>query len=129
MARYGPADVTVTYSAQLLADVTVIGDIPKEAITEEITPFGQAWEQHANVGVSRMGEITLEAPYSDDQNLLRDKLDDVGIGGTATLLLAFGGTKTLSVSTILKSVTRNLSRGALSKVSAVLQPTGIPTEV
>jgi len=129
MARYGPADVTVTYAGQVLADVTVIGDIPKEMITEEITPLGSAWETHASVGVARLGEIMLEAPYSDDNNLLRDKLDDVGIGGTATLLISFGGAKSLSVSTILRRIVRNITRGQLSRVQGVLQTTGAPTEL
>ena len=128
MARYGPADVTVNYSSQAIADCTVIGDINKEMILEEITPFGSAWEQHASVGVGRLGEITLEAPYSDDSNLLRDKLDDVGIGGTATLVITFGGAKSLSISTVLKSITRNVSRGALTVVRGTLQTTGQPTE-
>lgn len=128
MARYGPADVTVTYSAQLVPDVTVVGEINKEMIVQEITPVGSAWETHASVGVGRLGEIILEAPYSDDQNNLRDKLDDVGIGGTATLVLVFGGTKQLSISTVLKRIDRNIQRGNLTLVRGVLQTTGAPTE-
>jgi hypothetical protein len=128
MARYGPADVVVTYNGNAIADVTVIGDIPKEMIIEEITPFGVAWEQHASVGVGRVGPITLEGIYDDSATALRTRLEAVGIGGTATLLLTFGGTKTLSVSTVLRSITRTLARGALSRVSGLLQPTGTPTE-
>lgn len=128
MARYGPADVAVTYSAQALTDITVVGEVQKEMILQEITAMGNAWEVHATTGVGRLGEITLEAPYSDDANLLRDKLDDVGVGGTATLLLAFGGTKSLSISTVLKRIDRNIQRGQLTFVRGVLQTTGAPTE-
>jgi hypothetical protein len=128
MARYGPADVTVTYNGNVIPDVTVIGDIPKEMILEEVTPFGVAWEQHASVGVGRVGPITLEAPYSDDATFLRVRADAVGIGGTANLVLLFGGAKTLTVSTIMRSITRTLARGALNRVSVLLQPTGTPTE-
>lgn len=128
MARYGPADVIVNYNGNVIPDVTVIGDIPKEMILEETTPFGVAWEQHASVGVGRVGPIVLEAPYADDATYLRTRLEAVGIGGTATLILTFGGTKTLTVSTILRNITRTLARGALNRVHAELQPTGTPTE-
>jgi hypothetical protein len=128
VARYGPDDVSVTYSSQALDDVTVIGDISKEAILEEITPFGSAWETHAPVGVSRFSEIILEAPYTDDANDLTDKGDDVGLGGTATLVIVFGGTKQVSISTVLRQIVRTIGRGALTRSRLVLQPTGAPTE-
>lgn len=128
MARYGPADCAVTYASQSIADCTVISDIDVEALLEEITPFGSAWETHAYVGVKRMPAITLEAPYSDDSNLLRDKADDTGLGGTATLAITFGGTKSVSVSTVLKSMKRQVRRGALTHFSVTLQPTGTVTE-
>lgn len=128
MARYGPADAAVTYASQSIVDCTVISDIDVEALLEEITPFGSAWETHAAVGVKRAPEITLEAPYSDDANYLRDKADDTGLGGTATLLITFGGSKTYSVSTVLKSMKRKIERGRLTHFSVTLQPTGTVTE-
>lgn len=128
MARYGPADVAVTYNSQALPDVTVITDAMTEALLQEITPLGSAWETHAAIGVSRMGEITLEAPYADDANQLQGEVEDqAGLGGTATLLLTFGSTNTLSVSTIVKTVSRVMSRGALTQFRVVLQPTGTVT--
>lgn len=128
MARYGPADVNVTYNGQDVPDVTVVGGISKEMILEEITPVGSAWETHAKVGVGRFAAITLEAPFSDDANNLSDAGDDVGVGGTASLILLFGGTKQLTISTILQSIQRNIARGALTKTVLTLQPTGVPTE-
>lgn len=128
MARYGPADVAVSYSSQSIADVTVIGDLETLARTEEITPFGSAYETHAAVGVKAMSRITLQAPYSDDANLLRDKADDVGLGGTATLAITFGGTKSVSVSTIQTAQRRRIQRGNLTVFEVELQPTGTITE-
>ncbi len=128
MARYGPGDAAVTYATQALTDVTVITDIDAEMLLEEITAIGDDNEVHASVGVKRYPVITLTAPYSDDSNLLRDKADDTGLGGTATLLIAFGGSKTFSISTILKSTKRVISRGALTRFEATLQPTGAATE-
>ena len=126
--RYGPADADVTYNSQLLPDVTVISDITVEALMNEITPIGVGWETHAGVGVKRAPTITLEAPYADDSNNLRDEVETVGLGNAATLLIAFGGSKTVSVSAIVQSITRNISRGNLTVFRAVLQPTGVVTE-
>lgn len=128
MARYGPADAAVTYSSQAISDVTVIGNIERMARNQEITPIGASAETHAYIGVTGMGIVTLEAPYSDDSNNLRDKADDVGLGGTATLLITFGGTKTVSVSTIQVAQRRNIQRGSLTVFQVDLQPTGTVTE-
>ena len=129
MARYGPADADVTYASQLIPDCTVVGSIERVARMEEITPIGSAVETHAYIGVTGGGIITLSAPYSDDANNLRDKADDTGLGGTATLLIAFGGTKTVSVSTVQVAQRRNIARGALTLFEVDLQPTGTYTEV
>ncbi len=128
MPRYGPADVTVTYNAQVLPDVTVIGDISKEAILEEVTAFSESWETQGDVGVSRFGEIVLEAPFNDSANQLSDEGDTVGLGGSAVLVLLFGGTKQLTITTLLRSITRSLARGSLTKSRLTLQPSGAPTE-
>jgi len=128
LARYGPNDATVTYASQSIADCVVIGEIEAIARMQEITPIGSAWETHAAVGVKGFGPITLEAPYSDDANLLRDKVDDTGLGGTATLVVLFGGTKQVSISTIVQSYRRAVARGNLTMFSVTLQPTGAPTE-
>lgn len=128
MARYGPADASITYSSQSIADCTVIGNLERMARNQEITPIGASAETHAYVGVTGMGVITLEAPYSDDANLLRDKADDVGLGGSATLVITFGGTKSMSVSTIQVAQRRNIARGALTVFQVDLQPTGTVTE-
>jgi len=128
MARYGPNSAAVTYASQSIADVTVIGDLERLARMAEITPIGAVAETHAFIGVTGMPPVTLEAPYSDDSNLLRDKVDDTGLGGTATLLITFGGTKTMSVSTIVTAIRRNISRGNLTMFAVDLQPTGTVTE-
>lgn len=128
MPRYGPADCTVTYNGSLVPDVTVVSDVSKEMLLEEITPLGVAWETHGAVGVKRLGEISLEAPYSDVAGNLSIVAETIGLGGVATLLITFGGTKTMSVSTILRGHQRMISRGAISRSVVRLQPTGTVTE-
>lgn len=130
MARYGPADATVTYNGTLAPGVTVIGALSPEANLEEITPLGVAWESSAPVGVSKMAPIVLEEPYDSAASpTLRALVEAVGLGGTATLLVKYGGTKTTSVSTLVQKIERPIARGALSKFRATLQPTGTVTEV
>jgi hypothetical protein len=128
MSRYGPADAAITYNGQLIPDATAITDLKLGALEEEITPIGSAWETHAYVGVKRMPPITVEAPYADDASQLLTTAEAVGVGGTATLLVGFGGTKTSSVSTILKSLSRAIKRGALTLTQVELIPTGTVTE-
>lgn len=129
MPRYGTKDTVVVYNGQTISQwVTEIGDVATEALLEEITSMGDAWERHAFIGVMRSGQITLAGPYADDANSLSDVADDVGVGGTATLTITFGGSKTYSVSTIQVSHTKNISRGQLTKSTVVLQGTGQVTE-
>lgn len=128
MARYGPADVTVNWNSTSIPDCTAITDVQTEALIEEVTALGDSVESHAAVGVSRWGELTLEAPYADDANQLQEETEDqVGLGGSATLTLTFGGSNTISATCIVKSVMRVMERGALTKFRAVLQPTGTIT--
>lgn len=128
MPRYGPADCTVTYNGSVVPNVTVIGDLDKLALEEEITPLGTAWETHGYVGVKKLNPVTLEAPYSDTAGELAIVAETVGLGGIATLLVTLGGTKTMSVSTILTGHRRTVARGAISKSVVTLQPTGTVTE-
>lgn len=128
MARYGPADCLVSLGGSNVPDVTVVGDLPKEAIIEQVTPIGVAWETHAKVGISRMSPVTLEAPYSTTAGDLAVVGDAAGLGATLAVIITIGGSKTCSFSSIVKSIKRNVSRGALDVYSLELQPTGTVTE-
>lgn len=109
-------------------DVTVVGDLTKEAIIEEVTPIGSAWETHASVGVKRLGPITLEAPYSTTAGDLAVVGDTAGVGATLAVIVTIGGTKTVSFSSVVKSIKRTAARGALTKYVLELQPTSTITE-
>lgn len=133
MARYGQADVTVEFdnSGGTLVDisnyVTEIGDVPKEALLEQVDAMGDSWEEWAHVGVSRGGEIELGGPYDDTATTGPDALLNA-VGSSRELKFTFGGTKTVLWNTIIKSYTRVIARGELTKFKAVLQTTGSPTE-
>lgn len=128
MSRYSPADCSFSWAAALVPDVTVIGDLDKEAILEEITPIGVAWESHAKVGVSRLAPLTVEAPYSTTAGDLQVVADTAGVGATVAIIITIGGSKTCSFSAIVKKIVRTIARGALDKTVVTLQPTGTVTE-
>lgn len=128
MARYGPADCTFSWAASLVPDVTVIGELGKEMILEEITPVNVAWETLGSVGVGRLGPITVEAPYSTTAGDLAVVADAAGIGATVAIIVKYGGTKTTSFSAIIEKITRTITRGVLDKVIVTLRPTGTITE-
>jgi len=128
MAIYGPADADVSLAGSSVPDVTVVGELDKMARTEETTPFGVAPETHAYVGVYGMGPITFEAPYSTTAGDLAPVGDAAGIGGTLAVIITIGGSKTVSFSSIVTNIKRLIQRGALTKYSLTVQPTGAVTE-
>lgn len=128
MAVYGPADCDVSLAGSSVPDVTVVGDLDKVAVMEETTPLGVVPQTHAYVGVYGMSPITFEAPYSTTAGDLAPVGDAAGIGGTLAVVITIGGSKTVSFSSVVTSIKRSPVRGALTKYSLTVQPTGTVTE-
>lgn len=128
MATYGPADAVFKVSTTAVPDVTEISSDDLEALTEEITPFGVAYEQNGYIGVKKLGPVTVTAPYSTTAGNLTPIIDAVGIGGTAACIIVIGGTKTTTFSAIVQKISRNPQRGAFTKYTVTLLPTGTITE-
>jgi hypothetical protein len=111
------------------AYVTEISTVDKEALEEDVTYIGAGTEQHAAVGISRAAEITLSGPYDDTATTGPDAIfNAVGNTTTRTLKITWGGTKTTSVETVIKSYKRVAKKGALTGYEVVLVPTGTVTE-
>lgn len=87
-----------------------------------------AYETHGYIGVKRLGVVTVSAPYSTTAGNLTPIIDAIGIGGSATFVILFGGSKQTSFSGIVQKITRNPARGAFTKYTATIQPTGTITE-
>lgn len=128
MARYGPADASVSLGGSPVPDVTVIGSLDKMATLEEVTPIGDDAQSHGYVGVYGMNSITLEAPYSTTAGDLAPVGDALGLGGTVAVVITLGGTKTVSFSALVKTIKRPIARGKYTLYQLELQPSGTITE-
>lgn len=136
MTTYGSADVTVEVDndsdtlVDLSAYVLTIGGVKKEALVEEVTPLGAAWFAHMKTGVFSLPEIALAGVYDDTATVTPFALfgANADLGDTRTLKVTFGGSKSISVETIVKSWDRQISKGDKTKYEVVLVPTGTPTE-
>lgn len=131
MANSSPAGVKVMYDnsggtpVDITAEILTIGDIDVEEITEEVHPFGAAFEMNKGVGVGRVPDLTFGGLYSDTIDaLFADRVPEGPNATTRTLTITFiAGSpgKSFEVETILMRYKRSLDRGALGKYEVTLQ--------
>ncbi len=139
MANYGPADITVNYDnsggtpVDISAHVLTINDVDVENITEEVRPFGVAWDTHKAIGVGRMPVIELGGVFDDTAStgpdaLFADRVPEGPATASRTLAVTWGSTKITTVETILLTYRRTADKNGLTRWLARLQPTGAVTE-
>jgi hypothetical protein len=120
MPRYGSADVgfLLVSGMNILGDITDLEDTP-EALLEETTVLGVAWEEHAYIGVKRY-MLTQEGFYNDAAN--RSNAALVAPGTSKVLSFAPEGNtlgkRCVSTPLVQAKYTRKLSRAALHKARA-----------
>jgi hypothetical protein len=140
MTNSTPAGVVISYDngagtpVDITAHVMEINDIEIESLTEEMHSFGKTWEESKPVGIARMSDIELSGLYDDvaatgPDALFAGRAPETPATATRTITFTWRTGKTTSVETYLKSYTRSPDRNELTKYSAVLQPTGVVTEV
>ena len=140
MANYGPADLTIEYDnsggtpVDITAHVLTINDVDVENITEEVRPFGAAWDVHLTIGVGRVPIIELGGVYDDiaatgPDALFAGRVPEGPGAASRTLILTWGSTKTTTVETILVAYRRTEDKNAVVKWMARIQPTGPVVEV
>jgi hypothetical protein len=140
MANYNMSNLVVEFdnSAGALQNMTQqtleINGIDIQAILEESQSFGDSWVEQLFTGLRRVAPITVRGFYDDTITTGNNAIyNDVGCvataGGTRTLKITWGGTKTTSVETIITSFKRLPARGEVTKYEVVLTPTGAVTEV
>ena len=108
--------------------VTEINGYTVEQLLEELSAAGDSTDRWGVVGFEQKAEITISGPYDDQaDSLVAITLD--GEGDTRTLKLTFdvGASDTRQVECIIKSTERAPSRGAFTKFTIVLRPTGAVT--
>jgi hypothetical protein len=139
MAKYGPSSIVIEYdnSGGTLTNISQyvleINDVSVENILEETHSFGDSWEESLPIGVGKVAEVTLTGLYDDTAStgpdaLFANRVPEGPGTTTRTLKITWGSTKTTSVETQLASYVRTADRGALTRWSATLQPTGAVTE-
>ena len=120
MTKFSSADVgfLLVNGMSILGDVTTLEDT-REAIVEEVTPLGVAWEEQAYVGVKRYS-LTQQGFYND----ATDRSNAALVTPGTTKVLAFApegntvGKKFVGSSLVEASYTRQIARGALHKGNA-----------
>lgn len=126
MARYGSADVgfLLVGGMSVLGDVTELED-NREALLEEITALGDAWEAHEYIGVKRY-MISQQGFYNDAANRSNALLVSPG----TSRVLSFApegdtlGKKMVGSPMIQADYRRLISRGALHKANARYESEG-----
>lgn len=140
MAYYGSDDIVVDMDStagttvNITQSVLEINGVDVEAMLEESHTMGDSWVEQLYTGLRKANEITLKGFFDDDSDTGTDFMwNDPGNtktsgGGTRTLKILFGGTKSFSTEVWIKNFRRLPSRGALTKAEVVLAPTGTVTE-
>jgi len=123
----------VPLPAARLLDAPRINDVDVENITEEVRPFGAAWDTHKAIGVGRMPVIELGGVYDDTaatgpDALFGGRVPETAATATRTLAITWGSTKITTVETLLLTYRRTADKSGLTKWLARLQPTGAVVE-
>ena len=143
MAKYNSSNVQIQFdnAAGAQQDITafVLNQIAlkKKGLFETSTPFGggaTAAVQRLYAGMKDTDPIELECFYDDGASPAPDALfDDIGNvattgGGTRTLKITWGGTKTSSVEMFIQDYTKKTDIGKLHRSIVTLLPSGAVTE-
>lgn len=99
-------------------------EVEKTAETEDVTPIGASLSKEAFVGVTTLGEISVEGLYDDTVTTGSDAVFGA-IGTTAAVEVGYAGgqspTKKTAITTIgLKSYKRTIVSKELTKFTATL---------
>ena len=111
------------------AYVTEINGYTVEQVLEEISAAGDATDRWAAVGFEQKSEIVLSGPYDDQSNSLVQLTLD-GEGELRSLKLTFDmatASDTREVECLIRTTERAPSRGAFTKYTVTLRPTGAIT--
>lgn len=141
MANSTPSGMVIEYDSAggALQDITQhvqsINGVDIEQITEETHSFGDLWEENKPVGIGRIPPIEISGLYDDDgaangpNTLFAGRIPETPATNTRTFKVTWKSGKTTAVETYLGAYKRTPDRGGLTKYTAVLIPTGLPTEV
>lgn len=135
MANSTPAGVKIFYDdgggapVEITAHVLTCNGIPIEELTEEVRPFGSAWNQNKGIGVGMIPDITFGGLYETAvlDPLFANRIPEGPAATTRTFTIEWtdgSPGKSTSIETILKKYDRPLDRSALGKYEVTLQHAG-----
>jgi hypothetical protein len=128
MAKYTGLNFKLTWNA---VDITsmVVGAITfsRDGVVEDTTPYGVADQQQTYAGMNKMPDITIEALYDDTVTTGSDAVFN-NVGVSHPLVYTWGGTKTSTLSGIIKSYQRIGGVGKVLRIKAVIAQVGPVTE-
>ena len=129
MAKYGSNSIIVAVDnssgtpVTMTNYVTTINAVSVEALLQETTAFGDAWQEQLSTGMRRAEPIVLGGLYDDTSTTGPDAIfNDVAI------TITWGGSKTTACEAIITNYTRTATRGELTAYEVTLTPTGTVTE-
>lgn len=134
MPVYGSDDTRIDVDnaagtlVNMTAYITEVNGFGVEAVLEESTPFGVAWEESLYSGVKMVGDIEFTGFYDDTATTGPDVIFNA-LGATRTVKFTWGSTKTSSVEAIIRKYERIAKVKTTTKYKVTLKPTGAVTEV
>jgi len=136
--KYGSSSITVAYddgqggtARTVTGHILTMGGMKITSNMEASHAFGDAWEEHLPTGVRRWEPITLEGHWdttaTTGPHVVFIDPDDDPNGGTRTLTVGFGDSKSAAGETYLMSYEVLGQVGNLTRFRAEIQPTGALT--
>lgn len=124
---YGSKDITVSFGGNAVtAYLDPEASIEREAILQNATPFGVAWQVFLDTGSRKLGQIKFGGveQFQSSTNCRAYFAE----GTSGSLVVTYGGAKTTTVTCIVQKYTTKLATEKLHVFEVVLQPTGTVTE-
>lgn len=134
--KYGSASAVISYDdapggslRAVTAHVLSVGGLKITQITEENSPFGQAYESNAPVGKQQFADVEIAGNWDTSAttgpHVVFGTPDSDPNGSTRTLTITPGDSKSLTVETRLVSYEVVLTDGKLTGYKAVVRQAGL----
>lgn len=140
MSKYNSSNLIIEFDNAALALQVITpyvlrcGSLKKKGLFEESTAYGKSVVERLYAGMKDTEPIVLGGFYDDAASPAPDALfDDIGNvattgGGTRTLKITWGGTKTSSVEMFIQDYEKLPDVGKLHQYNVTLLPSGAVTE-
>ena len=129
MAKYTGLNFKVSWNA---VDITAMVLDPitfsRDGVVEDTTPYGVSDQQQTYAGMNKLPDITIGGLYDDTVTTGSDAVFN-NVGASHPIVYTWGGTKTSSLTGIIKSYQRIAGVGKVTRFKAVIAQVGPVTEV